>query len=325
MVMRIGLNPAERKIKKQCGMILLFFFMRCPALLAQQLPDTGFIPALKNPYYPDGQGPLVLIDEAHHNFHTIKSRYGPFARILQKDGYRIQPNRKPFSKNTLKAARILVIANAVHESDTSEWIIPNPSAFTKEEIAAVKAFVENGGSLLFIADHMPMPGAGSALASAFGFIFHNGFATDTMDGLYPGNKKELDRFCKDNGTLTSHALTRGKTKEETVDSIATFTGQGFQIPASATSILTFTKNYVILLPDTAWKFNVHTKRKSAFGLSQGAVSDVGKGRLAIFGEAAMFTAQVKGKEQSKFGLNSKDAPHNLQFLLNTIHWLDRKI
>lgn len=324
MVINMALRRAA-KAKKKCGIFFLLFFISSPALLAQQMPDTGFVPAVKNPYYGTNKGPLILIDQAHHNFHTIKSRYGPFAKILRKDGYRVQPNTQAFSTKTLEGARILVIANAVHESDTSEWIIPNPSAFTKEEIAAVKAFVENGGSLFFIADHMPMPGAGSGLASAFGFEFYNGFATDTAAGLYPGSKKELDRFYKSNATLASHPVTKGNTKEETVDSIATFTGQGFHIPASATSILTFTENYVVLLPDTAWKFNASTKKISAGGLSQGALAEVQKGRLAVFGEAAMFTAQVKGKEQTNFGLNSKDGPHNLQFLLNIIHWLDRKI
>lgn len=46
----------------------------------------------------------------------------------------------------------------------------------------------------------------------------------------------------------------------------------------------------------------------------------GKGRIVIFGEAAMFTAQLQGK--NKMGMNTKSASQNAQFLLNTLHWLN---
>jgi hypothetical protein len=46
----------------------------------------------------------------------------------------------------------------------------------------------------------------------------------------------------------------------------------------------------------------------------------GKGRVVVFGEAAMFTAQLQGK--SKVGMNEKSASQNFQFLLNVMHWLD---
>jgi hypothetical protein len=42
--------------------------------------------------------------------------------------------------------------------------------------------------------------------------------------------------------------------------------------------------------------------------------------LAVFGEAAMFTAQRVGKRT--MGMNNPVAKHNPQFLLNIIHWLD---
>jgi len=43
---------------------------------------------------------------------------------------------------------------------------------------------------------------------------------------------------------------------------------------------------------------------------------------SVFGEAAMFTAQVQGAEQASFGLNSDKAKDNVQLLLNVMHWLD---
>jgi hypothetical protein len=45
----------------------------------------------------------------------------------------------------------------------------------------------------------------------------------------------------------------------------------------------------------------------------------------VFGEAAMFSAQLAGEQQGKMGMNNDLAKENPQFLLNIIHWLDRKL
>jgi hypothetical protein len=302
---------------------LLMSFCLYTSLRAQQVPDFSYQPAIKKAAYPTGKGPVVLIDEAHNNFHTIATRYHAFARVLSEDGYQVKPYTQAFSVSGLKDASILVIANAIHESNTNNWTLPTPSAFTKDEITTIHEWVKNGGSLFLIADHMPFPGASHDLAQTFGFTFYNGFATDTTSGLFPGNKRELDVFIKSNETLKDVPVDRTLRSEYTpVDSIATFTGQAFEIPPNAISILTFDDRYKILLPDTAWKFSQQTKRIPIKGFSQGAVLSYGKGRVAVFGEAAMFTAQLKGSEKIPFGLNSPDARQNLTFLLNIIHWLD---
>jgi hypothetical protein len=41
----------------------------------------------------------------------------------------------------------------------------------------------------------------------------------------------------------------------------------------------------------------------------------------VFGEAAMFSAQVQGGK-TQMGMNAPDAKQNPQFLLNVIHWLE---
>ena len=58
---------------------------------------------------------------------------------------------------------------------------------------------------------------------------------------------------------------------------------------------------------------------SAEGYSQGAVLEYGKGKMAVFGEGAMFTAQYMAL--SKSGINAPKAKNNVHFLLNTMHWL----
>ena len=50
--------------------------------------------------------------------------------------------------------------------------------------------------------------------------------------------------------------------------------------------------------------------------------DWGKGRLFMASEAAMFTAQLAGREKRKMGMNAPEASQNKTFVLNVIHWLD---
>jgi hypothetical protein len=302
--------------------VLLQLSLSLIAVQGQQVPDFDFDPEINNPAYPDHNGPVVVVDEAHHNFHTIATRYNAFAKVLTREGYVVKPGTQVFTKEGLKGVKILVIANALHASNEKEWSKPIPSAFTKEEIDVVNQWVKNGGSLFLIADHMPFPAANEALAGSFGFTFYDGFATDTTTGIFPGAKKELDIFRKSDKTLASHEITGGGASGRGLDHVATFTGQGFEIPQKAVSLLTFNDKYKVLLPDTAWKFSAATHRIPVKGFSQGAVLEYGKGRISVFGEAAMFSSQLKGKNKEPFGLRSPDADQNLTFLRNIIRWLD---
>ena len=138
-------------------------------------------------------------------------------------------------------------------------------------------------------------------------------------------KKLAGFFNLNEKTLAESIITTGRYAAESVQQIATFTGQAFKIPDDATPILTFNKNYVNMLPDTAWIFNDETTRFNVEGWSQGAYREFGKGKIVVFGEAAMFTAQLAGPQKSKAGMNNEAAPENHQLLLNIIHWLDGKL
>jgi len=282
------------------------------SLFAQQVPDTLFSPTITNPAYLPQQGSSIFIDEAHNNFHTLSGGYRPFANVLKKDGYVLRPLTQRFSEEALRPANILVVANALHSDNVRRWSLPTPSAFSEEEISALNTWVKSGGSLFLIADHMPCAGAAEKLAASFGIKFYNGFARKERNN-------GVDIFKTGSG-LAECALTNGRNSSELVTSLQTFTGQAFQIPEDAVAVLTLNQEYEILLPETAWEFTKLTPRLSADGFVQGAYLRYGSGRLVVFGEAAMFTAQQNGKY--KFGMNSNTASQNMQFLLNTIHWLD---
>jgi hypothetical protein len=155
--------------------ISILLLISLPAV-SQQVADSLFNPILSSPAYEKGQGPIVLIDEAHENFHTLNGRFKPFATVVEKDGYVVNASSALFTKDQLNKGRILVVANALHSSNLQHWTLPNPSAFTDDEIEVVNAWVKDGGCLFLIADHMPFPGAAEKLAASFGFKFYNGFA-----------------------------------------------------------------------------------------------------------------------------------------------------
>ena len=276
---------------------------------SQQVSDTLFQAPLIKPAYKRGEGPVVMIDEAHHNFHTAMGRFRPFGMFLERDGFVVMRGITPFSKASLKDVSILVISNALNERNTETWNLPTPSAFTDDEINAVKNFVENGGSLFLIADHMPFPGCNEKLAAAFGFTFTNGFALKKK-GSGP------DLFCYANGRLQENEITAG------LDSIYSFTGQAFEIPENAKAILVLDDKFENRISKVAWEFDHDTTIEEVAGMKQGAYLVFGKGKVFVSGEAAMFSAQISGNG-NKMGFNHPMAKNNCALLLNIIHWLAR--
>jgi hypothetical protein len=301
---------------RSTSILLLSLLILSNSSTAQQIADTLFNPNVSSPTFNAGTGPTVLVDEAHHNFHTMQGRYLAFTRLLQKDGYVVKPQRGRFTRTDLDQAKILVIANALAKENVNDWNLPTPSAFDSAEISTLRDWVKHGGSLWLIADHMPFPGAAGPLAAEFGILMGNGFALDarTFDGRM--------LFTRADGSLADHPITRGRNPSERIDSVIAFTGQAFRLEGTGDHLMTLRPNVVLLLPEVAWQFSKLTPSLSASGMLQGALVHFGKGRVATFGEAAMFSAQVSGANRTPMGMNDPGAPQNAQFLLNVVHWLN---
>jgi hypothetical protein len=288
-------------------------------VVAQQVPDREYRPPIARPMYAPGKGPVVCVDEWHHNFHTLGERFAAFGALIERDGFRAVKSAAVFDTARLSRCGVLVISNAQPNDD--EWDTyprPTPSAFTAAEIAAVHDWVRRGGALLLIADHQPLAGAASKLAAAFDVEFTDGFARRDSTDAQP------DLFKTADNTLRDHAITRGRDSSEAVASIRTFTGQAFRAPA-AQPLIVFPAGWIELLPEKAWVFTESTPRVPIEGWLQGAVQDIGKGRAAFFGEAAMFSAQLAGAGKEPMGMNAPGAEANHQFVLNVLHWLARKL
>ncbi|MFZ1730260.1 MAG: DUF4350 domain-containing protein [Bacteroidota bacterium] len=294
--------------------VLLALFGSAGMHAQQQRADDKFVPVVNEPAFPGGTGPVVIIDEAHNNYHTMDGRYRVFAEFLRAHGCTVLPGTQPCSRPTLAAGDIYVIANALAERNVDDWSLPVDNAFDAEEIDAIARWVKEGGSLFLIADHMPFPGAIDSLALRFGIHFSNGFA------FYEGKPGRGLMFTRGNDNLRPHWITDQLTSGSRVDSVVTFTGSAFKIESANEPLLVFGAGMLSLEPKVAWEFGENTRKVRIEGWRQGAALAYGKGRLVVFGEAAMFTAQ-KTEQGLPMGLNSPEGARNAPLLINIIRWL----
>ena len=292
----------------------LLTLLIAPPALAQQVPDTTFAPPLASPAFAPGVGPVVLIDEGHHNFHTLGGRFAPFARLVARDGFVPRSHVGPFTRAALDSARVLVISNALAERNLEPWYLPVSPAFDTSEVRVVEGWVRDGGSLLLVADHLPFGGAAEDLAAAFGVLLSNGFAQDAT-----GQMNFMLRRA--DGLLHAHPVTDGRGPGERVDSVMVYTGEAFRTSLSVDTLLVMGSGSNLLLPEVAWQFSPLTPQIRADGMLVGAALTHGRGRVVVFGEAAMLTAQLAGPQRVPVGMNAPEAAHHPRLVLNTVRWL----
>ena len=277
---------------------------------AQQMADPDFNPHVPHPAYTKNF-PRVMFDEAHNNFHTATGRYKPFVDLIFSDGYQVAPNRKPFTKESLRTFKLLVIANATGAEEIDE-AGADAAAFTEEECEVVSAWVRNGGALLLIADHAPFGAAAQLLAKRFDVEMSKGFVFD-VEHSQPDNPTALI-FSRENKLLLDHPITQGRNDTERVNRVQTFTGQALKGPQGAAPLLLLAGK-AINQADA-----MGGEKKSVAGQAQGLAFKFGKGRVVMLGEAAMLSAQVAGPTRSPMGMNVPGSD-NRQFALNIMHWL----
>jgi hypothetical protein len=277
-----------------------------------QRADPAFRPLIENPTYAPGEGPVIWIDEAHHNVVATTGRYRPFVASLVADGYEVKPFRSQFSSISLREVDLLVIGNPLHPRNLNDWSLPAPSAFTPAEIRALYEWVNRGGALFLLVDHMPFPGAAGDLAKEFGMEFLNGYVEDpeTWDPIV---------FRRSEGTLVNHPVTDGGS---TVDAVATFDGSAFRAPG-ADPLLILGPQHVSYHPERSWDIDDSTPTIPVDGWLQGAVMEVGDGRVAVFADATMFSAQIGAPARPKLGMNTPEGAENLKLLRNVFRWLTR--
>lgn len=307
-----------KRLALALGLIVLA--VAAPAA-AQQMTDPDFHPTVARPAFA-ADGPMVTIDGAHNNFHTVDGRYAPFAALLQADGYQVRGGTAAFDAGGLDRVDVLVIANAGPSN--------GGSPFTAGEIEAVEAWVRGGGRLLLIADHAPFGTAAEALAARFGVRMGKGYAF-----AMTGDADLTTNLAYPPEAFGDHPIIAGRSADERVASVTAFTGQSLQGPPGATILLPMTAGAreaqdLPTLQALAGRLDGGAAPQAALAElstpalpAQGLAFTHGEGRVVVLGEAGMLSAQVvrfpDGRPETRFGMNV--APGNAQFGLNIMHWL----
>jgi hypothetical protein len=284
--------------------------------------DPSFDTSVAVPAY-SGNGPVVLYDEGHHNPHTTKGGYRPFAELVRNDGYELRVNRDLFTPGELEGVDVLVVVLAQGANDSND-----DPAFTSEEIDLVDGWVRGGGSLLLITDHWPYGAANAPLAERLGVRIGNGLVEDPQHSE-PGRGESHIVFSEENGLLRDHPIVRGRTSGERVRRVLTFTGQSLVGPLASVPFLALSDR-ATERPSTTPQVdksggNVRVTMEygdpiSLSGAAQGLAFEHGAGRVVVLGEAGMLRAEKS--DDLLVGMNVPGFD-NRQLALNIMHWVSR--
>jgi len=278
---------------------------------AQQIADPEFKPTVAHPAYSKN-GPRVLFDEAHNNFHTTHGRYKPFADLLTEDGYYVVASRKPFTQESLATFKVMVIADALGAEEMDDDGAVHP-AFTDEECDEVRDWVCGGGALLLIVDRAPFNGAADTLAKRFNVDLSKGPTVDQAHVTADRDNPGLVVSSRESGLLLDHPITGGRNDSEKINRVIALTGQTLKGPDGSTTFLKIAAAVSDPKPADASAGGVT-------GMAQGIAFKFGKGRVVVLGEAAMLSAQIVGRDRRPVGMNYPDVD-NKQLALNIVHWL----
>jgi hypothetical protein len=290
-------------------------FMLAVLSHAQQIADPEFKPTVAHPAYSKN-GPRVLFDEAHNNFHTTHGRYKPFADLLTEDGYYVVASRKPFTKESLATFKVMVIADALGAEEMDDDGADHP-AFADEECDAVRDWVRGGGALLLVVDRAPFNGAADTLAKRFNVDLSKGPAVDQAHVTADRDNPGLVVSSRESGLLLDHPITGGRNDSEKINRVIAFTGQTLKGPEGSTTFL----KIAVAAPDPKpAAAGADASAGGVTGVAQGIAFKFGKGRVVVLGEAAMLSAQIVGRDRRPVGMNYPDVD-NKQLALNIVHWL----
>jgi hypothetical protein len=286
-----------------------------------QTVDRSYAPLLEHPAFAAGARPRVVVDEGHLNAHTSSGGYRAFARLLQRDGFRVMSSEGRITAAALRGADIFVTVNplgyiglAQHLANLAHLeraVRLNADAFDADEAQRVAEWVAAGGRALIVADHAPAGLAARRLALSFGVEMTNWWAEDR-------SRSDIT-FTRSNGGVREHPITIGRTSAERVNAVMTFTGQALKPPPGASVLLQFSAS----AREYPFRRSHDEEGRSVAGLAQAVALPYGRGRVVVLGEAAALTAQrIDAADAASIliGMNRRDVD-NQQFALNIVHWL----
>lgn len=308
----------------------------------QQLADTTFAPRAERPAFTK-RHPVVFVDEAHYEYHTMAGRYRALAGLLASDGCRVVPGTQPFSPELLRGCQVLVVADALGAARMADANAVKP-AFTDGECDVVRDWVKDGGALLLVADHAPFAVAMEPLARRFGVDMSKAYTIDDRNADPESGNPGCILFAREKRGLADHPILRGRDAGDRVSRVATFTGQSLKGPPGSVNLLALAPSAVDLPLTPAGQRVVAGPKPAgsaknveempardavpAKGRAQAVAFAFGRGRVVVAGDAAMFGAQLAvgreairvNREVLHLGMNRSDLD-NQKLALNIVRWL----
>jgi hypothetical protein len=301
-------------------LISLSFLVFSLHINAQMLNDSPFNASVAHPKFKNGKGPKVLIDAAHHNFIVEMGLIKPLMDVVTNDGFQPNIDSALFTKDYLSKYKVVVISPAMPFLFGSKPEVTNEITFTDDELNALHDWVSEGGSLLMLSEHAPIDKSMTPLFNKFGIQLSSGAIYDSLNydtTVTLSSNVTILKFTTENGLLNQdHPITTGENKNEKINNIETYTGSSLQGEGYA--------NIFKLAPSAKMK-KWNRGLPANLGNSQGLAGNVGKGKVAAFGDCNGFTAMyVKANAGQKFSAGMQVAAYDWkQFVLNTFHWLSK--
>ena len=285
-------------------------------------------------------GPVIAFDEAHRN--PPSAATPALFELLRAEGYRPRALTQQLSAASLKDVNVLVIncpggltalelARARRLPDAAAEA--QAAALNDDEIAAVVAWLETGGSVLLVVDHAPYPLAAAKLTAALGIRNWGGGAVRTDLCTDPGPKPACMAPDADGNPRAGNIFfwrkdffPGGEPRLVEIPGEGGFRpSSGYQAADAVLARHPITEGRgpneriqrVVVFGGSAFEappgaeplLTLPPRGASSEVWLQGAAMQVGKGRLAVFADNAV--------------VSPGNAGDNRQFVLNVMHWLSR--
>ena len=285
----------------------------------QMLNDSPFNASISNPKYKKQKGPKILIDAGHHNFIVEMGLIKPFVDLSTNDGYQPKIDSGVFTSAYLANYEIVFIPPAMPFRFASKREVTTEITFTPDELAALKDWVNKGGSLMMLSEHAPIDKSMTPLFNTFGIQLSIGAVVDSVNydkSIKFPNAETLLLFNSSNGLLNrTHPIIKGNNPNELVQNIVTYTGSALSGEGYTT---------IVKLSPSAKIRKWNASQPSGGGDSQCLAGNFGKGKVFALGDCNGFTAMYVNTGGTKFSAGMQvDAYDWRQFVLNTLHWMSK--
>ena len=295
----------------------IFFLLFSVFSFGQMLNDSSFNAKISKPKYKKQKGPTILIDGGHHNFIVEMGLIKPFVDMAINDGYKPTIDSGVFTPAYLAKYKIVLITPAMPFKFGSKKEISGEITFTDQELAVLKDWVTNGGSLIILSEHAPIDKSMAPLLNTFGIQSSTGAVYDSANcdtTVTLPYFETILKFTRSNGLLNeNHPITTGSKKKELVRNVETYTGCALYGPSYIN---------IFKLGSTAGIRKWNGISPLGGGDSQCLAGGFGKGKIVALGDCNGFTAMYvkSGGKRLSAGMQVEQYDWK-QFVLNTLHWL----